>query len=110
MMGSIIAGCFIALIIVFVIQFLLAKMFAGIALDKGYRAEETHAFAKCFFLGIYGMIYVAALPPRAMSIDSFLSNSIIKIRHEDQEILKKLESLEKRINELQSPNNSAINK
>ena len=57
----------IAVIVLIVVQFAMAKMFERIAYDKGYTADETHAFAKCFWLGLYGMIYVAALPNKKMA-------------------------------------------
>ena len=49
-----------ALVIVFIIQFFVAKQFEKIAIMKGH--PNVHAFAWCFWLGLLGCIYVAALP------------------------------------------------
>ena len=52
----------IAAIIFIVINFIIAKKFENVAYIKGH--TDVHAFAVCFFLGIIGYIYVAALPDR----------------------------------------------
>ncbi len=62
----IILGITIAL----VIQFFIAKQFEKIAIMKGH--PNAHAFAWCFWLGIVGYIYVAALP------NISLNNTILK--------------------------------
>ena len=49
-----------ALVIVLIIQFFVAKQFEKIAVQKGH--PNAHAFAWCFWLGLLGCIYVAALP------------------------------------------------
>lgn len=96
-------GLTIALAIIALgIHFWIAKAFETIALNKGYRVEETHAFAKCFWLGIYGMIYVAALPQRTGNYDyQKLISSVGNSRNEHKEILNKLTELERRIEDLQ---------
>ena len=43
----------------------IARFFERIAFLKGYD-EDIHAFAMCFWLGIIGYIYVAALPDLIM--------------------------------------------
>lgn len=59
---------YIVLLIFIVIPFLLlylnmtiASKFEQIASLKGY-GKEIHSFALCFWLGIIGYLYVAALP------------------------------------------------
>lgn len=54
-------GLVIGLVVALIINFVIAKKFEEIAFDKGY-TEEKHTFALCFWLGIIGYIYVAALP------------------------------------------------
>ncbi|MBE6695117.1 MAG: hypothetical protein E7587_01550 [Ruminococcaceae bacterium] len=49
------------LALLFFIQYKVAKMFEAIAFDKGYD-KKAHPFALCFWLGIIGYIYVAAMP------------------------------------------------
>lgn len=43
------------------VQYIIARKFEQIALDKGY-GKDSHAFVICFLLGITGYIYVAAMP------------------------------------------------
>ena len=52
--------CFV--VVVFC-RFIAARKFEGIAFDKGYD-ENASAFAMCFWLGIIGCVYVAALPDK----------------------------------------------
>lgn len=47
------------------ILYKVARFFERIAFMKGYD-EDIHAFAMCFWLGIIGYIYVAALPDIVM--------------------------------------------
>lgn len=51
----------IFLLISLYINFILARKFEDIATQKGYDSS-VHSFAMCFWLGIIGYIYVAALP------------------------------------------------
>ena len=46
------------------IELFAAYMISSIVVEKGYTMQETHAFAKCFWLGIIGYIYVLGLPNR----------------------------------------------
>lgn len=45
------------------ISFIIATMMSNVAVMKGH-GKEVHAFAACFWLGIIGCIYVAALPDK----------------------------------------------
>lgn len=47
----------------FVINFIVARMMENAAAMKGH-GSEAHAFAACFWLGIIGCVYVAALPDK----------------------------------------------
>lgn len=47
-----------------VINYIIAKQFEKIAMDKGYTPEEAHPFAMCFWLGIIGCLYVCAMPDK----------------------------------------------
>lgn len=53
-------------IIGLIINIVAAKQFESVAEMKGHRAEDVHAFAMCFWLGLIGWIYVAALPDRTL--------------------------------------------
>ena len=55
-----IVGIIIGVITTIAIQAFIAYKFQNIAIMKGH--SNIHAFAWCFFLGIYGCIYIAALP------------------------------------------------
>ena len=63
-----------ALFWIIVIVFLLVQVFGAImmaeaASKKGY-GDEEHVFLKCFFLGIYGYLYVIALPDKTLQKQS----------------------------------------
>ena len=51
----------ILLVTYIIIQYNVSRLFEKIAFDKGYD-ESAHPFAMCFWLGIVGYIYVAAMP------------------------------------------------
>lgn len=51
----------IGIVLLIVIQWVVAKKFEKIAIQKGYD-EEINSFAMCFWLGIVGYLYVIALP------------------------------------------------
>ena len=56
-----IAIVIIGIIISFVVNYIVASQMETAAALKGY-GKEVHVFAMCFWLGIIGCIYVAALP------------------------------------------------
>lgn len=47
----------------FVVGYIIGRRMENTATEKGY-GTEAHAFAMCFWLGIIGCIYVAALPDK----------------------------------------------
>lgn len=53
----------ITVIAYFIIGFISGKIMETAAALKGY-GTEVHAFIVCFFLGIIGCVYVAALPDK----------------------------------------------
>lgn len=53
----------LVIVIYLVIGFIIGRMMENVAADKGY-GTEAHAFAMCFWLGVIGCIYVAALPDK----------------------------------------------
>ena len=57
------------------INYLVAKKFEKIAIDKGH--PNSRAFAMCFWLGIVGYLYVIALPNKTWEnkLDKFLGAS-----------------------------------
>ena len=50
----------VALMIGLVINFIFASLMNDVAESKGHK--NSHAFALVFFLGVFGMLYVIALP------------------------------------------------
>lgn len=56
----------ITLVIILVINYIAAKKFESIAIDKGYTPEDAHPFAMCFWLGIIGYLYVCAMPNKTL--------------------------------------------
>ena len=54
---------FLLLIPVFILHIVISKQFDRIAYMKGHD-DSVHAFAKCFWFGIAGYLYVIALPDR----------------------------------------------
>jgi len=59
MFGYIILG----IVVYFIIGLIIGKIMENAAALKGY-GSEAHAFVICFFLGVIGCIYVAALPDK----------------------------------------------
>ena len=53
----------IALFVVLFINYIIANHMKFVATLKGY-GDDAHAWAMCFWLGIIGCIYVAALPDK----------------------------------------------
>lgn len=50
----------IGALVVIIINIFFAFLMNGVAVSKGY--EQSNAFALVFFFGIFGMLYVIALP------------------------------------------------
>ena len=59
MIGIILGG-----IAVLVLYFFIAKWFEKCAAEKGY--VNDHIFARCFWLWIFGYLYVIALPDKRL--------------------------------------------
>lgn len=57
----VIFGIFV-LYLVCIVDFIVARKFKQIAIEKGQDADKLHVFAMCFWLGIIGYLYVIALP------------------------------------------------
>ena len=55
-----VAGYFLIALIALSINLLFAALMNSVAVNKGY--ENSHAFALVFFFGVFGMLYVIALP------------------------------------------------
>lgn len=51
----------VLLLLLLILHYKVAKMFEKLAFDKGY-GKDANAFIMCFWLGIVGYIYVAAMP------------------------------------------------
>ncbi len=54
------AGILVGALIAILINLLFALLMNAVAVNKGY--ENSHAFALVFFFGVFGMLYVIALP------------------------------------------------
>ena len=52
----------IAVILALVIICIMASKMCDVAELKGYDSKHEHIFALCFFFGLFGYIYVIALP------------------------------------------------
>ena len=48
----------------FIVDFIVARKFKQIAIEKGQDADKLHVFAMCFWLCIMGYLYVIALPDK----------------------------------------------
>lgn len=66
-----------AVVLYFVINCILAKFFKQVAYAKGFD-DKCHAWAMVFWLGIFGCIYVCALPD-------------LNVRAQNESILKQLQ-------------------
>lgn len=55
-------------IAVIVLYFFIAKWFEKCAAEKGY--TNDHVFARCFWLCIFGYLYVIALPDRKVQVQN----------------------------------------
>lgn len=55
-----VAGYFIIALIAISINILFAALMNSVAVNKGY--EDSRAFTLVFFFGVFGMLYVIALP------------------------------------------------
>ena len=53
-------GILVVALIAILINLLFASLMNAVADSKGY--ENSHAFALVFFFGVFGMLYVIALP------------------------------------------------
>jgi len=53
----------LVLIVVFAVNYVVATKMENAAALKGY-GKDVNAFAMCFWLGIIGCVYVAALPDK----------------------------------------------
>lgn len=54
------AGIIIIVLIAILINLVFASLMNAVAVNKGY--ENSHAFVLVFFFGVFGMLYVIALP------------------------------------------------
>ena len=62
-MGTTIFFSIVGIATLIVVNYIIARKFEAVAEMKGY--QNIHAFALCFWLGMIGYVYVAALPTRA---------------------------------------------
>ncbi len=60
-----VTGLVITIAVLLMINLIIAGIMASTAQRKGY-GDEVHAFAACFFLGIFGALYVIALPDKVV--------------------------------------------
>jgi hypothetical protein len=54
---------FIGVIVYIFINAIGASLMRNIAIEKGY-GDNCHAWAACFWLGIFGYLYVVAMPDK----------------------------------------------
>ena len=67
--------------VVILIKALIDKKIASTVEKKGYTLQETHAWAMCFWLGIFGYIYVIALPDRTVQQQNEEIISLLRANH-----------------------------
>lgn len=65
--------CLLALVIVLVLCYFIAKWFYAVAEEKGY--HDNKYFWICFWVSIVGMLLVIALPDRAEKISNAPSDA-----------------------------------
>lgn len=58
-----ISGWIVIILIAVLVNAIGAYLMKGAAIQKGY-GEDIHAWAICFFLGIFGYLYIIALPDK----------------------------------------------
>ncbi len=92
---SVLCDLIIAIIYIVIICIIASKM-CEIARLKGYDPAEKHIFALCFWLGIFGILYVLGLPD--MKLRKLLGDESITIKEEPssekQEIKKEITYLD----------------
>ena len=54
----------VILIVALIIAIWMANKMCRVADDKGYDSSSEHIFAVCFWLGLFGYLYVIALPDK----------------------------------------------
>ena len=69
-----------------VINVMISRKMCQIAVDKGYDARALHIFAWCFWLPIFGYLYVIALP------NLNIQSQNAKLIQQNEEIIKLLGS------------------
>lgn len=74
----------LVIVIYLIIGLIIGRMMENVAADKGY-GTEAHAFAMCFWLGVIGCIYVAALPDK---IQQEQNQKIIKLLSNEENSTK----------------------
>lgn len=72
----------IAAVVIIGVDVIVAQMMQDVAALKGY-GKEVHAFAMCFWLGIIGYIYVAALPDKIQQEQNQKIIELMSIKNSD---------------------------
>ncbi|MCM1054758.1 MAG: hypothetical protein NC394_04460 [Bacteroides sp.] len=68
-------------IILLMLNILMANKMKEVAEEKGYDAKDNHIFAWCFWLPLFGYLYVIALPDAKQQ---YQSQRIISLLEEAQ--------------------------
>ncbi len=74
-------GGIIIILIVLVIHFVASSLMRSVAIQKGY-GDDIHAWAVCFWLGLFGYLYVIALPDKILQSQN---QQIIELLKEEKE-------------------------
>ena len=72
------------IIAIFVANIVLAYKMSEVAAMKGY-GDEVHAWAWCFWLGIFGYIYVLSLPDKVTQEQNQRIIELLEKNMEDEE-------------------------
>lgn len=79
MFGYVILG----IVVYFIIGLIIGKIMETAAALKGY-GSESHAFVICFFLGVIGCIYVAALPDKIQQEQNQKIIELLESKHNEE--------------------------
>lgn len=83
-MDEIVTVLSLVIIAIFVANLVLAYKMSEVAAMKGY-GDEVHAWAWCFWLGIFGYIYVLSLPDKVTQEQNQRIIELLEKNMEDEE-------------------------
>lgn len=91
-MGSEFTGIFILVLIVMGV--IMSGIMTNAATEKGYVNSEMKIFTICFFFGIFGYLYVVALPDKTVQEQNKEIIELLRRQSTNQPVEKKVEDNE----------------